>query len=656
MINRQLHRVEQQKPGMFGFVAIFMSVIMIAGAPLHTFSQEEKRVASQSNERSLVARLSLVAGEVSYQRAGDSAQDWYDATINLPLEETDQLYTGNNGRAEIQLDQGNLIRLDRETNLRVTAYRPRLIQLALPVGTVAFRLRSLDPVEVSESNADNQPGSGDSPRPPAVAPGDDAADGLIHFEIDTPGTAVILKEPGSYRVNVLPDGTTELLVIRGQAEVFQTEMGTLTIREGRRFRIEGSGTGLFEVTRIDEFDDWDRWNDRRDEELEQASSRRSERYVPTGIPGNGDLDRYGDWLETPEYGWVWSPRGVGDSWAPYRLGYWRWYGTYGWTWISHEPWGWVPYHYGRWAWHRQRWFWVPASRLLVVGYRGPVWRWSPHLVIFFGWGDNRYFNGYRDGRRWLGWCPLAPGENRDGWGGDRGRNLRNYQAPGGVSGIESRRFAENRVVAVGNSLTVPSRQGRSIDEGGARFVNERELRPVAPVRPQRTSLIEREDVRRRLNSESPLVVRRRMEPVAPPPVAGDATRSPFRPSPKVIPQPLGRPGTSTTIPPVPGRSLPSGRPPVPSRYPPSSVPAVPEARPSRPAVVPSRPAGGMPRVESPRRMPGPATPEIPRRESRPGPPSAPAREASPPPAARPARQASPPPAARPAGPARRPPP
>src|SRR5690349_19643713 len=60
-------------------------------------------VAPQANTQSpilRVARISLIEGEVSYQRAGDSNKDWTDATLNMPLNERDQLYSGQTGRAE----------------------------------------------------------------------------------------------------------------------------------------------------------------------------------------------------------------------------------------------------------------------------------------------------------------------------------------------------------------------------------------------------------------------------------------------------------------------------------------------------------------------------------------------------------------------------
>ena len=96
----------------------------------------------EGTTRSLVARVSLLAGEVSYQRASDSVNDWFDATINLPLEESDQLYSGPSGRVELELGGRNLVRIAAESNLRFTRFSVRQFQLALPVGA-SLRLSTL---------------------------------------------------------------------------------------------------------------------------------------------------------------------------------------------------------------------------------------------------------------------------------------------------------------------------------------------------------------------------------------------------------------------------------------------------------------------------------------------------------------------------------
>lgn len=101
-----------------------------------------------------------------------------------------------------------------------------------------------------------------------------------------------------------------------------------------------------------------------------------------------NLAPYGEWINMPQYGWVWSPYAIRYDWRPYQDGYWVWT-EYGWTWVSNEPFGWAVYHYGRWVFDRHLgWLWVP----------GRVW--GPAWVA------------WRHGAGWVGWAPLPPDDAR----------------------------------------------------------------------------------------------------------------------------------------------------------------------------------------------------------------------------------------------------
>jgi hypothetical protein len=100
-----------------------------------------------------------------------------------------------------------------------------------------------------------------------------------------------------------------------------------------------------------------------------------------------DLASYGNWVERPSYGWVWTPRAAAASWRPYQDGHWVWTDQ-GWTWISDEPYGWATYHYGRWYDDPEiGWSWVPGNE------------WAPSWV------------SWQEGADYIGWAPLPPGVN-----------------------------------------------------------------------------------------------------------------------------------------------------------------------------------------------------------------------------------------------------
>src|SRR5476649_2007446 len=97
------------------------------------------------------------------------------------------------------------------------------------------------------------------------------------------------------------------------------------------------------------------------------------------------LERFGEWRETSDYGFVWQPREAQSrDWRPYTNGHWV-YSDAGWTWVSEEPFGWATYHYGRW------------TRLRGVG-----WVWAPGDEWAPAWVSWRTSNEY------VGWAPLPP--------------------------------------------------------------------------------------------------------------------------------------------------------------------------------------------------------------------------------------------------------
>ena len=140
----------------------------------------------------------------------------------------------------------------------------------------------------------------------------------------------------------------------------------------------------FQIVAALGLDDWDRWNADRDRRLESAGNNVYNRYVSPDVYGAESLEGYGRWVNTPDYGNVWTPQ-VAAGWAPYRDGRWVWEDYYGWTWVSYDPWGWAPYHYGRWFFNAGYggWCWWPGSiharALLGSGVRRVLRIWRRRL-------------------------------------------------------------------------------------------------------------------------------------------------------------------------------------------------------------------------------------------------------------------------------------
>ncbi len=330
-----------------------------------------------------VGRVSMIHGEVSTQR-GDSGT-WSAAVLNQPVVNGDKVSTGPGGRAEVQLDYANIIRLGSSAQANLANFTHKYIQIQLGQGLANYSV-------FNESEAEP--------------------------EIDTPNVALHpAHKDGVFRIEVRPDGDSIIIVRKGEAQI-STPQGIADVKEGDMATVRGSGADAkYKISPAPERDDWDRWNSERDHMIHQAAAwhHTNKYYV-----GSEDLDAHGTWEDAPDYGQVWVPNEP-DGWAPYRDGNWVWEPYYGWTWVGYEPWGWAPYHYGRWMWYGNSWAWWP----------GPVWGpgfyrpfWAPAYVSFFGFGGGW---GFGFGFGWggwggFGWLPIGPCDRFfPWWGGYGGR-------------------------------------------------------------------------------------------------------------------------------------------------------------------------------------------------------------------------------------------
>lgn len=398
-----------------------------------------------------VARISVINGEVSVRR-GDSG-DLVAAAINAPLVVQDRLLTASSSRAEVQFDAANMVRLASNSEVRFAEVEYRRYQLQVALGTVTYRV-------LRDSDA--------------------------QVEIDTPNISVRPLKRGVYRITVREDGTSEITVRSGRADIYSPR-GSEQLSSGRTMLARGTASDPeFQLTAALGSDEWDRWNESRDHQLERS---RSSQYVHRDIYGTEDLDGYGQWVSSDQYGYVWAPR-VALGWAPYREGRWTWIDYYGWSWVSYDPWGWAPYHYGRWFQNAGfGWCWYPGARNYSHHY------WRPALVAFVGFGGGLGL-GIGRGFGHVGWIPLAPFERYDPWYGDglyggyRNNTVinnthivndvnvtniyRNARVNGGITSVDAADFGRGR--------------GSYNRASGADLQNASLVRGQLPVAPDRQSL------------------------------------------------------------------------------------------------------------------------------------------------------------------------
>jgi hypothetical protein len=308
--------------------AIFTFVICIA--PLAQTQDQPADNAEAHGSGARIVRISFVAGEVRL----DNGRGFESVTMNTPLTAHDRLQTMSDAWAEIQLEDGSLVRLAPDTQIS-------FIDLArLSSGGTRSTL------DLVQGEAEIQLSS----RPSG------------EFQVAVKNKTIIAKQPGTFRVTSINTDPLEVVVWKGSVALRDPESGSvIAISKNETFVLDPSDTGHYALDKGAEADDLDQWNQQRESDLSSYASAQGSYAGSPYQYGTDDLNYYGQYYDEAGYGDLWQPNGVGSDWDPFSNGYWANTGG-GYTWVSAYPWGWLPYRYGHWVFLTGRgWFWAPGS-------------------------------------------------------------------------------------------------------------------------------------------------------------------------------------------------------------------------------------------------------------------------------------------------------
>lgn len=391
------------------FYSIFLAVTLLGAAalaqdqapqaPPDQAPQVSQDQPAASDPPGRVARLQYMTGDVSVQPQGTG--DWVAGDRNRPLTNGDNVWADKDSRAELNIGSARA-RINSESSLTLTNISDNAVQLSLHQGALNVSVGRLYGGEI--------------------------------YEIDTPNIAFTVSKPGDYRFDVDPNGdTTVATVWKGQGDA--TGSGPeVHISEGQQVTFSNGNSLEHQVAQASQPDAFDQWCRAQDQHSQQSASAK---YVNPDVVGTDDLDEYGSWKNTPDYGPVWVPTAVSPGWAPYSYGQWQWVAPWGWTWVDAYPWGFAPFHYGRWVTYGGYWGWAPGP------YWGRPW-YAPALVSW--WGGPGFGVGFGFGfGGGFGWCPLGFGEPFFPWYHVspfyfRGINIRNTRITN-INGLSNRFFA-----------------------------------------------------------------------------------------------------------------------------------------------------------------------------------------------------------------------
>jgi hypothetical protein len=287
-------------------------------------------VPALAESRARIVRLSEVQGSVQIDRA--AGEGFEKAFLNLPVIEGARLRTGDDGRAEVEFEDGSALRIVPDSEVEFT-------RLALGDDGAKLNAVQLD--------------SGVAYLNVHAKKGDQFA---LHFAQES----VTVPEFAHFRVDLKAAQPT-LSVFKGEVKG-AGPAGEFELAAKHSATFDPASNDAFTLAKSYEQDPYDAWDrEQSDYHDRYATNRTHDLSSPYGY-GLSDLNYYGNYLMVPGYGWAWQPYLAGANWSPFQDGAWAWYPGFGYMWVSGYPWGWMPYRYGNWLFVPGfGWVWQPGS-------------------------------------------------------------------------------------------------------------------------------------------------------------------------------------------------------------------------------------------------------------------------------------------------------
>ena len=398
----------------------------------------------------VAGRLAAVTGSVSFHGAGET--QWNGAALNYPVTNGEAFWTEPQASATLEIADSRVV-MDDSTELDITALDQNTLAATEAQGAIFLQLNSLP-----------------------------SAQGV---SFNTPRGTVQISAIGRYEIVAgdTNDATT-VTVVEGSAHVSGNNL-SLDIGPQQTATIGGTDTLAGNVGPMQQ-DTFLQAQLGLQRNRPRAALPPQVRYMT----GASDLQQYGSFSQSAQYGQVWYPNDVANGWAPYRDGHWAYVQPWGWTWVDNARWGFAPFHYGRWVQVEDRWGWVAGEEAEAEGSPYPVY--SPALVSFvdvggaalagvaIGFGAAELAGGYAPG-----WIPLGPREPYYPWYHCRADYFGRINRPYGVPrDIIARGPTYINNVTINRTNVFINRRGAAVSPAGA-FARGQSMMGIARPLPER---------------------------------------------------------------------------------------------------------------------------------------------------------------------------
>lgn len=273
----------------YSSVASFLALLVCLAGVGHMSTTR-----AQTRDKYLISAkaggINFLAGNVTVIRKGRSRQQTL--TDKDSLERGDVVTTGTGGRMEVLLNPGSYLRVAENSEFELTDTSLEDLRIRLLSGSVIIE-----------------------------AVGGDGID--VRLNVQTPQTSAVIVRHGIYRINVLPTGQTEILVLKGR--VLAGANGQL-VKDGKKIVFSA---GRMEVAKLDKKnrDSFDLWSRERAEYLASLNRTLPSYAINSSFDSFGSDLLYGLrvpfglWFRTSANCYVFVPTYYGIWSSPYGYNY-----------------------------------------------------------------------------------------------------------------------------------------------------------------------------------------------------------------------------------------------------------------------------------------------------------------------------------------------
>lgn len=264
-------------------LSIFSGVVLIFCCCISAMGQNREKFVISAK----AGGINAVTGQAAMHAKGES--DWQQLTITDDLEAGDRVRTANDGRVEILLNPGSYLRLGGDSEVELANNSLTNLEVRLLRGTAILEATGVEETQ-------------------------------MQIKVSTPHAKLAIDKQGLYRLNVVPDDATELIIRKGR--VILGDSNT-KVKSGCKVVFSATTVSVAKLTeeekRLEKTVAIEQWSRDRAQMLAKANSRLGNRTFGSAFAGlnNSEFFFLGSRLSGL---WFYNSRTACYTYLPYGYG------------------------------------------------------------------------------------------------------------------------------------------------------------------------------------------------------------------------------------------------------------------------------------------------------------------------------------------------